>query len=149
MVILYDQILNVILSPPPESCSSGDFTAHNFAARTFCLSGMEECNMTVWVRGKMFRHQQGAFPSPKLQLSSGGINLSNSVPEWWLTYIIWDKSFKPSTWRYITPWWCCHGLLYWVNSNLLPINLALWHLPTNGFYFCSIEETFFRCFYIY
>jgi hypothetical protein len=53
----------------------------------FALLGMEECNMTVWARGKMFRHPQGAFPSPKLQLSSGGINFSYSVPEWCLTYI--------------------------------------------------------------
>jgi hypothetical protein len=35
------------------------------------ISSMEECNLSVWVREKIFRHQQGLFPFPELQFSRG------------------------------------------------------------------------------
>jgi hypothetical protein len=38
------------------------------------ISGMEECNIPVWARDKMFRHQQGLFPFPELQFSRGKLH---------------------------------------------------------------------------
>jgi hypothetical protein len=38
------------------------------------ISGNEEYKMPAWARDKMFRHQQGAFSFPKLQLFKGELH---------------------------------------------------------------------------
>jgi hypothetical protein len=38
------------------------------------ISGNEKYKMPAWARDKMFRHQQGAFPFPELQLSKGELH---------------------------------------------------------------------------
>jgi hypothetical protein len=53
------------------SCNS---TEKVLLQRTEDISSMEECKIPVWARGKMFRHQQGAFSFLELKFSRGELH---------------------------------------------------------------------------